>query len=161
MLLAAALPLSTGKHSYTSPFLVELYARGRNQIRLGMIDSLEVRRGVGNLGWTAEGEPLGIDVTFTVKDLSSIMHMPLASSQGLFDEDSSFNDYMATLGSLSLTDQVYFTKKFALNATRMLTNFRSNWLSTSRYANWASGTIPGRVINGLSRATARDGGNTN
>jgi hypothetical protein len=78
MLLAGALPLATGKQSYTSPFLVELYDQGRCQIRLGMIDSLSVTRGVGNLGFNNEGHAMGIDVSFTVIDMSSILSMPIS-----------------------------------------------------------------------------------
>jgi len=77
MLLAGALPLSTGKQSYTSPFLVELYDQGRCQTRLGIIDSLTVTRGTTSLGFNNDGNVMGVDVTFTVKDLSSIMHMPI------------------------------------------------------------------------------------
>ncbi|MNU66026.1 hypothetical protein D3C71_553290 [compost metagenome] len=85
MLLAAALPLSTGKQSYTSPFLVELYSKGRGQTRLGMLESLSITRGAGNLGWTQDGEALGIDVTFSVVDLSTIMHMPINAGFSLND----------------------------------------------------------------------------
>lgn len=77
MILAGALPLSTGKQSYTSPFLVEIHSKGRVSCRLGLIESLSITRGVGNLGWTEDEHPLGIDVSFTVADLSSIMHMPI------------------------------------------------------------------------------------
>lgn len=83
MLLASALPLATGKQSYTSPFLCELYSQGRNQIRLGMVESLSITRGAGNVGWTRNGEPLGIDVSITVVDLSSIMSMPISSNFGV------------------------------------------------------------------------------
>lgn len=78
MLLAGALPLSTGAQSYTSPFLVELYDQGRCQTRLGMIDSLQITRGTGNLGFNKEGNALAIDVSFTVQDLSSILHIPVS-----------------------------------------------------------------------------------
>lgn len=81
MLLAGALPLSTGKHSYTSPFLCEMYDKGRAQTRLGIIDSMNITRGKGNLGFTNNGKMLGLEVSFTVLDLSSIMHMPI--SEGL------------------------------------------------------------------------------
>jgi len=77
-LLAGALPLSTGKHSYTSPFLCEVYDQGRCQSRLAMITSMTVSRGEGNLGFDNQGVPMGIDVTFTITDLSSIMHMPIS-----------------------------------------------------------------------------------
>ena len=85
MLLAGVLPLATGKQSYTSPFLCELYSQGRQQIRLGMIESMSISRGTGNLGWTRHGEPLGIDVSFTVADLSSVLHMPITSNFGVMD----------------------------------------------------------------------------
>ena len=81
MLMAGALPLSTGKHSYTSPFLVEMYDQGRAQTRLGIIDSMNITRGKGNLGFNNDGKMMGLEVTFTVMDLSSIMHMPI--SEGL------------------------------------------------------------------------------
>lgn len=82
MLLAGALPLSTGRHSYTSPFICELYDQGRCQTRLGMIDSMSVTRGVGNLGFNADGNMMGVDITFSVIDLSTIMHMPISEGFG-------------------------------------------------------------------------------
>lgn len=78
MLLAGALPLSTGRQSYTSPFLLELYDQGRCQTRLGMIDSLQITRGTGNLGFNADGHVMAIDVSFSVVDMSSIMHLPIS-----------------------------------------------------------------------------------
>jgi hypothetical protein len=78
MLLAGAMPLSTGRHSYTSPFVCEYYDQGRCQSRLAMITSMTVSRGEGNLGFDNQGVPMGIDVTFTITDLSSIMHMPIS-----------------------------------------------------------------------------------
>lgn len=77
MLLAGALPLSTGKQSYTSPFLVEYYDQGRCQTRLGMIDSMTITRGQGNLGYNNNGNALAIDVTFSIVDMTSILHMPI------------------------------------------------------------------------------------
>lgn len=83
MLLAGVMPISTGKQSYTQPFLCEMFSQGRQQIRLGMIESMSITRGTGNLGWTRNGEPLGIDVSFTVMDMSSLMHMPITANYGV------------------------------------------------------------------------------
>lgn len=77
MLLAAALPLATGKQSYTSPFILELYDKGRCQTRLGMIDSLSVTRGTSNLSFNNDGHAMAIDVTFSVIDMSSVLTMPI------------------------------------------------------------------------------------
>lgn len=154
MLLASALPRSSGKHSYTAPFLVELYDKGRAQTRLGLIDSMTITRGVGNLGWTREHEPLGINVSFTVVDLSSIMHMPLNPAPGIFDEHTSYSDYLATLGSLSLRDQIYAFNKLRLNITRSVVKWEDR-LSPAKWAMDVANTPPGRILSALARETSR------
>jgi hypothetical protein len=179
MLLAGALPLATGKRSYTSPFLCEMYCKGRSQIRLGMIDNISITRGTGNLGWTQDGEALGIDISFSVVDMSSIMYMPLtatfsawdkvvngigaatgftktaaALAPGTYDDDSVFNDYLAVLGSLSFTDQTYAWRRLSLNAAKNKADFDS-WVSPSHAANWFLGTMPGRLLTALSKGTDR------
>ncbi len=194
MLLAGALPLSTGKQSYTSPFLVELYSKGRNQTRLGMIDSISITRGVGNLGWTKDGEPLGIDVSFSVIDLSTILHVPItsnfdatdvvtvgaASAAGAgmdstagvlgwstgskfqdgaedlvntlasanFDDDNTFTDYMAVLGGLSLSDQIYPINKLRLKRLKRAAAWES-WKSPAYHANWMVGTSLGQAASAI------------
>lgn len=80
MFMSMALPLSTGKQSYTSPFIVQLFNRGRTQIRLGLVESLSFTRGVGDIGWTNTGKFLGVDVSMTVIDLSKVIHMPLQTN---------------------------------------------------------------------------------
>lgn len=94
MLLAGALPLSTGRQSYTSPFLCEIYDRGRCQTRLGMIESLTVTRGTGNTGFNSDGMAMGFEVTFSVVDMSSVLHMPIAAS---FNHE--FTDALGTFGA--------------------------------------------------------------
>ena len=158
MLLAGALPLSTGQQSYTSPFLCECYCRGRCQIRLGMIESLSISRGEGNLGWNRDGKPLGIDVTFSVVDMSTIMHMPLAQSVGwqsvgdisaeLFGEDSTYRDYMAVLSSMTMSSQIYQLPKLFRNVTRITANTRS-FFTASHFASWLGGTKVGRFWSGF------------
>lgn len=201
MLLAGALPLATGKQSYTSPFICQLFSKGRAQTRLGMITDISITRGVGNLGWTEDDHPLGIDVTFSVTDMSSILYMPInagpslgeaalvaasaigagavvgvataaagpvvagaaavgaggiaaAAAAGLFDEDNTFTDYMAVLGSLSMADQVYSQRKLRLSMTRKLTAY-NRWLSPAHVASWTFGTPPGRILQALSQTTDR------
>lgn len=153
MLLAGALPLSTGKQSYTSPFLVELYDRGRAQTRLGIIDSISITRGTGNLGFSKSGSAMAIDVTFSVIDLSSIMHMPIIQgynpftnpTAGLFDDDTVFTDYMAVLGSLTLNEQTYSGDRLKLRLTRTMSNMRT-WFSAAHTANWVGDLGPLQLI---------------
>jgi hypothetical protein len=76
-LLAMCLPLSAGKQSYTSPFVLELFNQGRTQIRLGMVESLTFTRGVGETSWLKNGRYMGVDCNITFVDLSKVVHMPL------------------------------------------------------------------------------------
>lgn len=149
MILAAALPISTGKQSYTSPFLVEAYDRGRAQTRLGIIDSLSITRGTTHLGFNNAGNAMGIDVSFSIQDLSSIMHMPLIQGfmpgNGLFDDDTVFTDYMAVLGSLTLNEQTYPVEKLRLRLTRTMSNLNT-WFSSAHFAQWVGDLAPLQII---------------
>ena len=162
-LLAGMLPISTGKQSFASPFLCNLFSRGRAQIRLGMMDSLSITRGVGNLGWNKNNECLGIDVSFSIVDLSSIMHMPIDSGsllpyKGVMDEDNIFNDYMAVLGNLSLADQTYPLRKLALSLTRKREQY-DTFFSKAHFAGALDNFWPTRVVGQITgfgmRATER------
>ncbi len=163
MLLAGALPIATGKQSYSSPFLCSLFSRGRVVSRLAMISDLSIQRGVGNVGWTPEGNFLGIDVTLTVKDLSSVMYAPinpvygsLNPFQGWFDEDNSWSDYMNTLSSMSLANQYYPMRKMLLNIERKVAYFKTQWTSAA-IANDIMGTAPGRWLSAFARPASVSG----
>lgn len=79
-LLCMALPISTGAQSWSSPFILELFNKGRTRIRTGIVDSISVQRGVGDVGWTPDGKFLGVDVTLSIIDLSQVVHMPINAS---------------------------------------------------------------------------------
>lgn len=149
MILAASLPLSTGKQSYTSPFLCQLFDRGRCQVKLGMIESLSITRGTSNLAFSTRGVPMAIDVTFTVVDLSSIMHMPVSSS-GIFDhdagldEDNILSDYLAVLAGQDLYSQLYAFPKAKLRVAKALMSAKK--LTSPAY--WSS-TIHSSMSSGM------------
>lgn len=181
-ILAAGMPLSTGRQSYSSPFLCEAYCQGRSQTRLGMVTNISAVRGTGAFGWTRDMAPLGIDVTFEVQDLSSVMFMPIASDYTLgaaaatmaagavggetlqqavqvfraatIDDDNTYVDYMAVLGGLSLVDQTQPFRRLRLNITREMTKYRT-FISPSHMGSWAFNGMTGRTISMLYRGTDR------
>lgn len=168
MLLAAALPLSTGRQSYTAPFLLEYYDQGRSQSKLGIIDSLSIRHGAHNLGFNRKKRPLGIEVTINITDLSTIMHIPISQGSsmldvvtatlfggvvagatealsGFFDGDTVFTEWLGGVTGLSMGDQIYSFRKFKMQATRELMKW-DQWTNPARAAMFTADTIPGRLL---------------
>lgn len=160
MLLAGALPIATGKQSYTSPFMCSLFDRGRSITRLGMIDSIQIQRGTSNLGFNSEGQAMAIEVSFSVKDMSNIIAMPIQEGflnsivGGLFDTENSFSDYLAALAGLSLRD---VTDRLPI-LKYQLNNVRANvdtFLSTAHFAQYAA-SLPGvNLLGAAMRGTDR------
>lgn len=82
-LLAAVLPRATGASSWSAPFCCQIFAQGRLQIRNGMVTDMSISRGVGNIGFSPQTNlPLAIDVSFTVRDFSSMVYMPIIATTG-------------------------------------------------------------------------------
>ena len=139
MLMAGALPLSTGAQSYGSPFLCQLFDRGKCQIQTGMIESLSITRGTANLPFNNRGQAMALDVSFTVADFSSIMHMPIStgsifSSSPTIDEDNILMDYLAVLAGQDIYSQIYALPKAKLNFAKRIASL--NKLTSPAY--WAS-----------------------
>lgn len=131
-LLAGALPMSTGPKSYTSPHVCQCFSRGVCSIRLGMITELSITAGAGNLGYTPRKEPLGFDVSFTVMDMSSIMHAPAGNGfnvmsplRRVMDDDNPFSDYLSIITGMHMRDMVDPHRKLAIRAGARLADYKS------------------------------------
>lgn len=141
--MAMALPRATGPQSYTSPFLLEFYDRGRAQSRLAAVSSFSVQRGVGNLGFAQDWRALAVEITITLMPLDSIVAMPITTgfsinpAKIMFTEDTAFTDYLNVLSGMGLHDQIYFLNKWKLNVTRGLQNF-DTFFSAAHFAQFAS-----------------------
>ena len=84
---------------------------------------------------------MSVDVSFSVKDLSSVMHMPLSSGfslnplKGVFDEDNVYSDYLHVLANATLGQNIYPMRKLRENlrvkamSARALTS-PARWMST-------------------------------
>ena len=162
MLLAGALPRTTGKNSYTSPFMCSLHSQGRNIIKMGIIDSINIERGTGGIGWSADGLPTAVDVSFSVLNLNKVMHVPVTEIAGpsgllslsMFDEDTVATDYMAALGGLRMYDQYYFTPRLRLAWRQQMADINT-WTSPARWANIFAGSEPGKMLSSIYRGTNR------
>lgn len=158
--LALALPLSTGKQSHTSPFLIEWYDRGRGQCRLGIVSGLSLRMGTSNLGYNLDHKPLGYELQVDLKDLTNLYSFPIrpsfsfATLEGLFDQENKFNDLMMTMGSAKLTDFIYKIPMLKYQINRVIADVKT-WTTASHTTQWLA-TLPGiHAVGAIMRGTDR------
>lgn len=157
MFMAMSLPRSTGKTSYGSPNLIQVFQRGINQVSLGMVESLSFTRGVNTLPFVGEGQVMGIEVSLNIVDLSTIMHMPIDTS-GIFgggihlDEDNTLFQYLAALAGQDLYSQLYSIPKAKINAAKRLKSLDTYWSAANWgaiAADWVKNILPiDRIIEG-------------
>ena len=130
-LVAGTAPLSRGRNAYGSPFYCEVYDRGSWQVKMGCIGSLSITRGVGNVPWSRDRQPLGVDINLEILDMSTVMSVPITSRQGAFDllgdiiepgkladdlsvgTDTPIDDYLFALSGMGLVEQLYNTNRMS------------------------------------------------
>lgn len=160
-LLALYLPRSAGPSAYGIPFHIEAYCRGRGQIRFGLPSEITITRATANMPWTADGRFRGIDIRFSFKDLTSVMHMAMNEVSGwraidptrwgnlLFPQDSAFSDYMSVLSSLGIGDQIYRMRKLKRNLRALEGSFEK-WFSPQARAVSVFSGLTGQVLSAFS-----------
>ncbi len=153
--LAMGLPMSTGGATYTAPFYCQVYDRGRNIIRLGMMDSLSLEWGVTNLGFNNDFKPLSCRMSFGFKDMSNVLHAPadtgfdvLKPWKGVITDDTKFTDYLGMRSSLSMGDMLFPQRKLRLRMTKRALDYDS-YFSRSHWSNAISNSKPAYLMAGL------------
>ncbi len=122
-IMAGALPLATGRRSYTSPFLCSMFIRGYQSIKLGMITSLNITKGTTNLAFNKSRKPLGVEVEFSVTDFSQVVALPVghdlvSSSNIIMDDESPLNRFIQSLCGRDLYTTTYLFPKAKLRISR-------------------------------------------
>lgn len=77
LLMPFIVPFSTGGSTYTSPFLIKVFSRGKSIIRTGIVQNASFEFGSGPLGWTTDMKPRNLRVNITVADLDKVMSVPI------------------------------------------------------------------------------------
>ncbi|MBQ5473380.1 MAG: hypothetical protein IIT65_01500 [Lachnospiraceae bacterium] len=144
-LLAGALPRSTGISTYTSPFYVHAYCRGKFSIPMGMIDSISIERGSSTHGWSHVHLPLSLNVSFTIKDLTPstpLSMLPIGFKgeiQNLMDAiataDTSLNQYLMVLAGMGpremLSPQIAVANRLAVSLSILNDTFSPTYVAAS------------------------------
>jgi hypothetical protein len=140
MILCLALPRSVGRNSYTSPFLVQAYCKGQFAIPCGIIESVSINRGGSEHGWTYNWLPTKLELSFSIKDLSPVLHISISSGvidiiSQIFAPNSTLQEYLLTLAGTGLAER---RGSKLLNIKRKMKIamkiFRSRWLNPQFYA---------------------------
>ncbi len=113
MLMAGTFPIAVGDNTYTSPLLCQAFSRGLFSIPTGIVESMSIKRGLPEHGWTHDHLPTAIDVSLSIKDLSPSMYLSICSPNDanpfdLFKGNDSMKSYLGTLAGL---DVVQMTNK--------------------------------------------------
>lgn len=153
-LLAGVLPRRTGKNSYDAPFICRLHSQAREEIKLGIIKSLNISLASSNIGRSVDELPTAVDVTFTVERMDKMMHMALSdsildsiTSFSAFDEDTVFSDFLTTLAGTDLQSQYYMGNRLSRAWKKTVVDWNS-FGTKSYFAQWFSGILPGKVLSG-------------
>ena len=153
MVLAGSLPRSTGSSSYTSPFMCQLFDRGRVNIQLGMIDNVSITRGTSNLGFGRNGHANAIDLDISVANLDEIISVDVTSNgvvsralEALNPDfsDTPFTNYLNTITGVDVYTQIYRTPRMRLKLAEryMVLNSIAN-PDPAAFAAFTVDTIPG------------------
>jgi hypothetical protein len=135
MLLAGGLPRSYGATSYGSPFVCRAYCKGMFAVPLGIIDSITVKRGADQFGWSNARLPTVIDLSFSIKDLSPALYLAISAGdtievfKDIFAQNSSFQEYLLTLSGVGLYERVTNLSNMRKKAEACLKILGSNQFS--------------------------------
>lgn len=103
-ILGMAMPRQKTNAGYGSPFIIKAHAKGFFNCDMGMIESVEIKRGgQSNQDWTDELLPTTINVTINIKDLYPAIVATQASALGyLFVGNTGLIEYLNTTAGINL-----------------------------------------------------------
>lgn len=130
-LVCLTAPRQSGPNGYVSPFLIKAYYKGLFNCDLGLITDLNITKGSEG-GWTRNGLPTSIDVSFTIRDLYE--SISITSDDGDFLTANS-----KVLQNIILMD--YIANLCGVNVNRMdlwrTIDFYFTQIGLNRYKDWA------------------------
>lgn len=155
LIIAGALPHAAGPNSYMQPFLCRVYSKGLFSVPLGIIDSLTIKRGSSEFGWTYQNLPTCVDVTVSIKDLTPIMYIGLKDGlfQNLTQTNNSFDEYLLTLAGVGLWDRISKFENIKRRMTVAAHRIKHTIANPMYHSSWISETAPVQFIAQFSPST--------
>ena len=123
-LIGFVMPRGEYHNGYSAPFLVKAFYKGSFNIDMGIITEMTVNKGKEG-GWTKDGLPTVVDVSFTIQDLySSISMTPITLAKSNTLENIQELDYLCSLCGININEPE-LTRIVKLYATL---NVTSKWV---------------------------------
>lgn len=123
-LIGLVMPRGEYHNGYSAPFLVKAFYKGSFNIDMGIITEMTVNKGKEG-GWTKDGLPTVVDVSFTIQDLySSISMTPITLAKSNTLENIQELDYLCSLCGININEPE-LTRIVKLYATL---NITSKWV---------------------------------
>ena len=150
-ILAGVMPRAAGPNSYTQPFLCRWYCKGLFSIPLGIIDSVTLKRGASEFGWTYQNLPTCIDVSLSIKDLSPMMYMAMKDSsiQNILGSNNTFNEYMLTLAGTGLFERISRWEQIRRRIQLSCHKLRNQVANPMYWANKIADSAPAQFVAAL------------
>ena len=150
-ILAGALPRSGGANAYTQPFLCRVYCRGMFAVPLGIIESVSIKRGDSEFGWTYDNLPTCIDVSISIKDMSPIMYVTMYDSvfEDIMGADSAFNEYLLTLSAVGLFERISQIHKLVRGIHYVAHKLRNRYFNPAFWSHSISQFTPVQFIGSI------------
>lgn len=147
-LMAAALPRAAGNNSWMQPFNVRAYCAGRFSVSIGIIESLSIRRGSSEFGWTYQNLPTCVDVSISIKDMATSMYMSIHDGwlPDLFPANDNFKEFMLTLSGTGLQERVSRVAQYRRHAQYAAHMFRNRILNPMYHTSWIRDTLLGTIV---------------
>jgi hypothetical protein len=87
---------TSGAHGYLNPFIIRAYCRSLFNCNLGIIDSLSFTKAPNN-EWTVDGLPTEIEVSFSIKDLYTVLTLYGGDRESVFFSNTSLIDFIGNM----------------------------------------------------------------
>ena len=140
LLMAASMPRAIGNNLYTSPFLVQAFCKGLFSVPLGMIESINIKRGGSEFGWSRQSLPLALDLDVTIKDLTPTMFLSMTDNEAsIFSvsiRNTSLIDYIGTLGGLGSFDRYSYFRQLRDQKITACLNIKNTLFNPNFWGFW-------------------------
>lgn len=162
------MPNSAGGSMYTSPFMLKVFSKSRQIIRVGMVESATITFGEGVGGWTKDRKPLNMTIEISIADMEKFISIPITRTSGVLDmltnpaagvrrmltDVGKYNEYLTRLSGQDYLDTVLRWNQLSKRLTTVKTELKREF-SSSNIAAMVGDSVVGDIGHLFTRQISR------